>query len=99
MIFVVMAKDKPGALQTRLANIDAHRAYLADHPHPVKTLVSGPLVADDATTMVGSFFMVEADHRDAVRAWNADDPLAKVDLWEDVAIEGFFKRVDNLSGG
>lgn len=98
MIFVVLAKDKAGALERRLAHIDAHRAFLADNPHPIATLLSGPLVSDaDGTTMIGSFFMVEADSRAAVEAWNADDPLRHADVWESVTIEAFFKRVDNLS--
>lgn len=98
MIFVILAKDRPGALDVRLANIEAHRAYLASHTHPVDTLVSGPLISDaDGTTMIGSFFMVEAESRAAVEAWQADDPLAGVELWQTVSIEAFNKRVDNLS--
>ncbi|MEM9011132.1 MAG: YciI family protein [Pseudomonadota bacterium] len=97
MIFVVLAKDRPGALDLRLANIDAHRAYLAEHQHPVETLLSGPLLAEGDESMVGSFFMVEAESRAAVEAWQADDPLKAIDLWESVTIEVFLKRVDNLS--
>jgi uncharacterized protein YciI len=100
VIFVVLCLDKPDALPRRLVAIDAHRAYLADNPHPVRTLVSGPLVSDDGTgAMKGSFFMVEAPDRAAVRAWQADDPLASADVWGSVTVEAFHKRVDNLSGG
>jgi len=98
MIFVVLAKDRPGALQTRLANIEAHRAYLADNRHPVRTLLSGPLVSDgDGRTMIGSFFMVEAETRAVIDAWQADDPMKRADVWQSVTVEAFMKRVDNLS--
>lgn len=98
MIFVVLAKDRADALDRRLAVIDAHRAYLADNPHPVRTLLSGPLVAEeDAGRMVGSFFMVEADSREAIARWQADDPLAGANVWETVTVEVFLKRVDTLS--
>lgn len=98
MIFVVLAKDKPDALPRRMAVIDAHRRYLADNPHPLTTLVSGPLVSPaDGKTMVGSFFMVEAADREVIARWQADDPLAAADVWESVTVEAFMKRVDNLS--
>ena len=61
MLFVIHAKDKPGALPTRLANYDAHRAFLSDtSPHGVRIVMSGPLVADDETTMIGSLLVVDA---------------------------------------
>ena len=38
MLFVIHAKDKPGALATRLANYDAHKAFLSDtSPHGVRS--------------------------------------------------------------
>jgi uncharacterized protein YciI len=52
MLFVIHARDKAGALPTRLANYDAHKAFLSDtSPHGVWIVMSGPLVADDGTTM------------------------------------------------
>lgn len=98
MIYVITCLDKPDALPTRLANIDAHRTYLTTHAHPVETLLSGPLVAEDAETMKGSFFMVEAPSRGAVEAWQAGDPMMTAGVWESVIVEAFSKRVDNLSG-
>lgn len=97
MIYVVMCKDRPGAQELRRDTLDAHRAYLAAHAHPVATLLSGPLLAEDGETMIGSFFMVEAESRAAVEAWQSDDPLAAVDLWESRTIEAFQKRVDTIS--
>jgi uncharacterized protein YciI len=46
-------------------------------------------------TMIGSFFMVEATDKAEVIAFNANDPFAKVGLWQSVSIHPFNKRVDN----
>lgn len=93
MHFVIHCLDRHGAVQTRLDHYDRHKAYLAQAK--VKSLVSGPLVADDGQTMIGSFFLVEADSKADVVAFNADDPFASADIWERVDINPFLKRVDN----
>jgi len=93
MLFVIHAKDKPGALPTRLANYDAHRAFLSDtSPHGVRIVMSGPLVADDEKTMIGSLFVVEAADRTTVERFNQADPFAVAGIWENVAITGFLRR-------
>ncbi len=95
MHYVICAKDKPGMVETRLANYEAHKAYLASNP--IKFLMSGPLVDEgDRETMLGSFFLVEADSIDEVRAFNANDPFKAADIWETVLIEPFFMRVNNM---
>lgn len=93
MLFVVHALDKPDALPRRLANYDAHKAHLATEK--VKTVISGPLVADDGETMIGSLFIFEADSREEVEAFYAADPFRAADVWASVLINPFLKRVDN----
>lgn len=93
MHYVVHCLDHDGAVEKRLANYDAHKAYLA--AAPVKTVISGPLLADDEQTMIGSCFVLEADSLAEVEAFNANDPFAKVNLWKTVSIRPFSKRVDN----
>ena len=93
MHYVVHCLDHEGAVETRLANYDAHKAYLA--AAPVKTVISGPLLADDEQTMIGSCFVLEAGSLAEVEAFNANDPFAKVGLWKTVSIRPFAKRVDN----
>jgi len=93
MHYVVHCLDHDGAVEKRLANYDAHKAYLASAP--VKTVISGPLLADDEQTMIGSCFVLEADSLAEVEAFNANDPFAKVGLWKTVSIRPFSKRVDN----
>lgn len=93
MHYVVHCLDQDGAVATRLANYDAHKAYLA--AATVKTVISGPLLADDNETMIGSCFVLEADSLAAVQDFNRNDPFNKVGLWKTVSIRPFLKRVDN----
>lgn len=93
MHYVVHCLDHDGAVGTRLANYDAHKAYLA--AATVKTVISGPLLADDNETMIGSCFVLEADSLSAVEDFNRNDPFNKVGLWKTVSIRPFLKRVDN----
>ncbi len=93
MHYIIHCLDKPGALPVRLENYTAHRAYLAEAP--VKIVISGPLVADDNETMIGSCFLIEADSKDAAAAFNAADPFAKAGVWASVNVHPFIKRQDN----
>lgn len=93
MHYVIHCLDHDGAVEKRLANYDDHKAYLGSAP--VKTVMSGPLMADDEETMIGSCFVIEADTLAEVEAFNAADPFAKVGLWKTVSIRPFSKRVDN----
>lgn len=93
MLFVIHARDKVGALPTRLAHYDAHKAFLSDTgAHGVKIVMSGPLVDDDGTSMIGSLFLVEAADRATVERFNRADPFHAAGIWQDVAITGFLRR-------
>jgi uncharacterized protein YciI len=93
MLFAIHALDKPGALPTRLAHYDAHKAFLSDtSAYGVKIVMSGPLVADDGETMIGSLFLVEAENRAAVEAFNRADPFHAAGNWEKVTITAFLRR-------
>ena len=93
MLFVIHARDKAGALPTRLANYDAHKAFLSEtSPHGVRIVMSGPLVDDDGTSMIGSLFLVEAADRATVEKFNQADPFHSAGIWENVQITGFIRR-------
>jgi uncharacterized protein len=94
MLFVIHALDKPGALNVRLDRHDAHKAFLADptSPYGVRIVMSGPLTADDGTTMIGSLFVVEAPDRAAVERFNRADPFHEAGIWERIMITGFQRR-------
>lgn len=93
MNYIVYCLDHDGMVQKRHENYEAHKAYLATSP--VKTLISGPIVAEDNQTMIGSFFLYESDSIEEVRSFNQADPFNKAGIWETVDIRPFLKRVDN----
>jgi len=93
MHFVIHCIDQEGALAQRLANYEAHKAYL--QTAPVKIIISGPLLAQDQETMIGSLFLIEAEDQASVEAFNAGDPFRKAGIWERIEIHPFLKRTDN----
>ena len=92
MLFCVHCVDKPGHVEVRQANIDSHRAYLAGGDLPVEVVMSGPLMADDGETMIGSLFLVEAPDRAAAEAFNRADPFTDAAIWERIDINPFWRR-------
>ncbi|MDB5658186.1 MAG: YciI family protein [Cypionkella sp.] len=93
MHYVIHCLDHAGAVQKRLDNYEAHKAYLASAR--MKAVISGPLLADDEETMIGSCFIVEAASLAEVEAFNRADPFFMADLWATISIRPFNKRVDN----
>ena len=93
MHFIVYCLDHPGMVERRLENYDAHKAYL--QTAPVKTLISGPLTKADGQTMIGSFFLYEADSIEEIEKFVEGDPFNKAKIWDSVDIRPFIKRVDN----
>jgi uncharacterized protein YciI len=95
MHFVIHCLDKQGGLPDRLAHYEAHKAYLGSAP--VQIVISGPLLAPDSETMIGSFFLVEAETQAEVQAFHDADPFKKAGIWDRVSIHPFLKRMDNRS--
>ena len=93
MLFVVHCLDHADALPRRLANYDAHKAYRASGASA--TVISGPLVAEDGVTMIGSLFIFSAGTIEEVRTFNAADPFTSANVWQNVNIHPFLMRVDN----
>ncbi len=93
MHYVIHCLDHPGAVEKRLAHYETHKAYLARAK--LRTVISGPLLADDEETMIGSCFVVEAGSLTEVEAFNRDDPFHAIGLWRTISIRPFAKRVDN----
>ena len=85
-LFVLACFDKPNSLDLRMATREAHLAYAGEHRAMIK--VAGPML-DDAEGMAGSLFILEANDRGAVEAFNAADPYQQVGLFGQVEIRGF----------
>lgn len=89
MLFALMTKDKDGALQTRLDNRDAHIAYLKE-TGVVK--MAGPFLSEEGE-MNGSLIILDVDDLNAAKAWAANDPYNKADLFQDVQIREWKKVI------
>jgi uncharacterized protein YciI len=93
MHFTVYCLDHEGMVERRLSYYEAHKAYLATAT--MKTVMSGPLLAGDQQTMIGSFFLYEADDIADIVDFNKNDPFNAAGIWKSVDIRPFLKRVDN----
>src|SRR3546814_7841064 len=74
MYYIIYALDRPDAGDLRIKTRAAHREYLHRPDLPVRLVLAGPLLADDAVTIIGSVIVVAADSRSQVEAFSAADP-------------------------
>ena len=83
MYFVVFATHKPGRVQTGGELQNAYADYLRDHPdHPgIVVHHGGPTLSDNSETPVGTLLIVEAASLEAARAFVADSPYGKGDVF------------------
>ncbi len=93
MHFILYALDVEGSAPLRAQHVEAHKAYLSQAP--VKILVSGPLLEDDNQTINGSCFLLEADDKAQVLAFNRNDPFTRAGIWKSIEIRHFAKWRDN----
>ena len=89
MRFALMTKDKPGALQTRLDNREAHLAYIAETG---VVEMAGPVLDDDGQ-MCGSLIVLEVADMTAAQEWAENDPYAKAGLFESVTLRAWKKVI------
>jgi uncharacterized protein len=88
--FLLLCLDKPGSLALRMANREAHLAYVAVNADKVPA--AGPLL-DDEGQMKGSLLVVEAQDRATVEAFSAADPYRQAGLFERVEIHAWRQSV------
>ena len=89
MRFALMTKDKPGALQVRMDNREAHLAYIAETG---VVEMAGPVLDDDGQ-MCGSLIVLEVDDLAAAQDWASNDPYAKAGLFSDVTLRAWKKVI------
>jgi uncharacterized protein len=82
MLIALIARDRPGALQTRKNNRDAHLAYIA-----ASGVVSqaGPLL-DETGEMAGSLVILDVADMAAAQGWANNDPYARAGLFANVEL-------------
>ena len=88
MLIAVICDDKPGSIDLRRANREAHLAYL-DETGVVAQ--AGPFL-DAAGEMCGSLLILDLPDLAAARAWAARDPYALAGLFARTEIRAW-KRV------
>jgi uncharacterized protein YciI len=88
-MFAVICTDKPGSLEIRKANRDAHLGYIEETG---VVLMAGPFL-DDNGDMNGSLVILSVTTREAALDWARSDPYAKAELFSDVRIEEWKKVV------
>lgn len=82
MLIALIARDKPGALETRKATRDAHLAYIKETGVVQQ---AGPTL-DAEGQMSGSVIVLDVPDMAAAEAWAAGDPYANAGLFESVEI-------------
>src|SRR3546814_18258922 len=87
MYYIIYALDRPDAGDLRIKTRAAHREYLHRPDLPVRLVLAGPLLADDAVTIIGSVIVVAADSRSQVEAFSAADPYRHAGLVGSVRID------------
>ncbi len=88
MLAAVIAHDKPGHLETRLANRAAHLDYI-EATGVVR--MAGPLI--EAGQMRGSLIVLEVADMAAARDWVAGDPYGKAGLFAGVTVTEWKKVI------
>ncbi|GGH29375.1 hypothetical protein SAMN05444007_104391 [Cribrihabitans marinus] len=88
MLVALIARDKPGSLQTRLDTRSDHLAYIAETGVVAQ---AGPLL--EGEEMIGSLIILDVPDMDAARAWADGDPYAKAGLFASVELVAWKKVV------
>jgi hypothetical protein len=89
MLIAIICIDKPGALEIRKANRDAHLAHIKGADGAI--VQAGPFL-DAEGEMCGSLLIYDGDLAGA-EAWAAADPYAAVGLFQSVEIRPWKKVV------
>jgi uncharacterized protein YciI len=93
-LFALHALDRPNALALRMEYYAEHRAFAEGaEAFGVRVIMSGPLQSDDGQIMTGSFYLLEAPDRAAVETFVAENPFAKQQVWGDISIRRFHRRI------
>lgn len=89
MLVALIATDKPGALEVRKANRQAHLDYIAETGVVAQ---AGPLLSASGE-MNGSLIVLDVPNIETAQAWAAGDPYGKAGLFEDVTLRPWNKVI------
>lgn len=94
MLWMIYAEDRDDGLPIRMANREAHLAYVADFP----LIVAGPILDGDGT-MRGSVLVVDMPTLGDVDAFIAGDPYTTAGLTKDRRVWAFRQTAGSVSIG
>ena len=80
-MFAVICTDKPGALDVRKENREAHLAYIEETGIVAQ---AGPLIVDGE--MAGSLVILDVEDLADAHAWAEADPYAQAGIFESVEL-------------
>lgn len=83
MLVAVICTDKENALDLRMANREAHLAYIDESGVVAQ---AGPFL-DAEGKMCGSLVILDVADMGAARVWAENDPYARAGLFSDVRLE------------
>lgn len=89
MRVALFCTDKPGHLEVRKANREAHLAHIRDTG---VVEMAGPLLSTDGE-MEGSLVVLDVPDLAAAEAWAAADPYAKAGLFQSVVLKQWNKVI------
>ncbi len=91
-LFAILCKDKPGALDTRLATRPTHLDYLNQS---TGLKLAGALLGDDGNP-IGSLLIVEAEDLAAAQAQADNDPFTTAGVFESVEVRAWRVAIGSL---
>jgi len=88
MYCVAFVTHKPGRVQAGSELQNAYMEFLRNHPEHPDVVVhhAGPTLSDDSAAIVGLVLIAEAPSLKATRAFLADSPYGKADVFADVQV-------------
>ena len=89
MLYAIICVDKPGALEIRKANREAHLAHIKGSNGAI--VQAGPFLDADGE-MCGSLLIYDGDEA-AARAWASADPYARAGLFQSSEVRAWKKVV------
>jgi uncharacterized protein YciI len=91
-LYAITCKDKPGALETRLATRPTHLDYLNNSQN---LKLAGALLDDDGNP-IGSIIVVEAEDKAAAQAQADNDPFTAAGVFERVEVHFWRLAIGSL---
>lgn len=96
MFYAIIAEDKPGTLEARLAARPKHLERLKTLQMEGRLLLAGPHPAIDseepgAAGFTGSLVVAEFIDQESAQAWADADPYVKFGVYEKVTVKPFKK--------